>query len=488
MSSPKILHLDKTDKDIHSLITPADIRSGEPIKCFITFGEKKQEVRVWRVSPLGLEIVKDHNLSEISEGTHIDIELFIGMNKTEHKGLIVCSEWHEEKVALIGLRFYSRPPEKWSGSERRTTSRWLASEDYCPTGVFANPARFNDFVFFKITDLSKDGMGFQTSLRNKFLIKGMELETTVSFPMIGTANTVFSIQNVTITNKNGKDILSVGCAFRNTSAIFRENAANYLLQFSNDIDYSKLKHEGMLAGELSKAVEFRFVKSKEEYEEVIELRKRAYGEAGKLNENSKVSDIFDSRARIIIGVFKGRIIASTRLIFNETEDSMEHDQFVIFKDDMPRKDEICEITRVCIDKEFRGTNVLALLLKQVGITVAQSGRKYILGCATDKLLPLYLKIGFRKTDYTYLHKDLNDLKHTVFLCNVHDVAKGIGVNPIVWNILWHDCVSFIRENRIVVMDPASNIRLGIYQLFKPLADLISWWSYRKVGKKRSTGT
>jgi predicted GNAT family N-acyltransferase len=224
--------------------------------------------------------------------------------------------------------------------------------------------------------------------------------------------------------------------------------------------------------QISHGIEYKYVRTREEYNQVLELRRLAYGSVGKLTSDTAVADKFDTRSRIIIGVYKGAVVASTRLIFNEIEDKMEHEQFVTFDSRVPSKDQICEITRVCTHPDFRGADLLIGLVKFVSLTVAQSGRRYVLGCATDTLLPMYTKMGFRSLNIKYSHEALNNIQHTIFMCDITEVAVGKGINPIAWNILWADVVEYISQNQIMRFDPASNVRIGIYNFFKPIAKLL----------------
>lgn len=279
--------------------------------------------------------------------------------------------------------------------------------------------------------------------------------------------------------------MSIGCSVVSPSNSFLQLAAQYVFQFGPPSSVKDLKQNGLSLNSVGTSVEFRYVRTKEEYEDVLELRRLAYGEAGKLSNDESVSDVYDTRSRILIGVYKGQVVASTRLIFNEFEDQMEHEQFVKFDSTIPRKDEICEITRVCTHPDFRGVDILPGLLRFVAISVAQSGRRYILGCATDKLLGMYLRIGFRKTRYSFNHKDLNNIPHTIFLCDIVKVAIGSGVNPIVWNLLWCDVVKYIKDNHVIYFDQVANIRIGLYNMLAPVAKLLMFVQSIVSMKKRN---
>ena len=470
---------------IHSTIVPADVRPGEPIKAFVKVGTKFEEVTVWRLSPLGAELVKCDKLKKLSAGDQLEVEICVGKERTDHLALIVDGEFVEGHRELIAIRFYQEEPAAWKGNERRNGDRWGCSSDFLPNGVCPNPGKFNDFLFFKVTDISSSGFRLETSLRNKFLVRGMTLKSTVTLPMIGHAAIALKIENASISDKGGREFLMLGCSFVNPSQTFLKLIGQYLFQFGPAVSLKELSDSGLSVEQIAKGVEFKYVRTKAEFEQVLELRKLAYGAAGKLASEEDVTDIYDARARIIIGLFRGKVVASTRLIFNEIDQQMEHEQFVTFDSTIPNRDQICEITRVCTHPDFRGADLLAGLLKFISITVAQSGRYYILGCSTDSLLPMYMKMGFQNLGIKFTHGSLNNVEHTIFMCDVRNVMIGRGVGPIVWNVLWSDASKYMDENQILKFDPASNVRIGVYRLLRPIALLaMNWMKVRRKSKSR----
>ncbi len=457
---------------LHATIIPAEVRAGEPVKAFVKVNSRLVEVRVWRLSPLGVEFIRNAALEGLKVGDSLEIEICIGVERTGHLGVVVTHEASEGPHQILGLRFYQDEKNNWGGSERRESKRWSCSADFLPNGVCPNPGRFNEFIFFKVTDLSSKGLRLQTSLRNKFLIHGMTLRTTITFPMVGNATVAIRVENAAIIEKSGKEFLSLGCSFVNPTENFLKLLAQYVFQFGSVTSLKELSDAGLRVEQISQGIEYKYVRTKEEYEQVLELRKLAYGAAGKLASESDVSDVYDTRSRIIIGLYRGKVVASTRLIFNQLEDQMEHEQFVTFDSRVPSRDQICEITRVCTHPEFRGADLLMGLMKFASLTVVQSGRRYVLGCATDSLLPMYTKMGFKSMNVRFTHESLNNTQHTIFICDVAEVAVGKGVSPIVWNILWADVVSYLSQNQIMTFDPAANVRIGIYSFFKPVAHFL----------------
>ena len=168
---------------VHSPFYPADVRQGDPITASLRVipGEKSTTMAVWRLSPFGIELVADPNVS-IPSGSEIDLTLTLGRQQSRFTGLVVTSRHRSKGRELIGIRWYQTPDAHESGAEeRRSTSRWLCGSEFLPTGVAPNPARFNDFIHFRVRDLSSTGMQLVTSLRNKFIVPGMQILINLFF-------------------------------------------------------------------------------------------------------------------------------------------------------------------------------------------------------------------------------------------------------------------------------------------------------------------
>ena len=98
--------------------------------------------------------------------------------------------------------------------ERRRQVRWLCSDEFHPTGVASNPAKSNDFILFRVLDVSPSGLRLQTSLRNNFIVRGMRLDVIVSFPMVSQITVRLTVQNVSFISRNKKEFLAVGAQIR----------------------------------------------------------------------------------------------------------------------------------------------------------------------------------------------------------------------------------------------------------------------------------
>jgi predicted GNAT family N-acyltransferase len=471
--------------NVHGPFTPHDVRPNETISALVTHPTTGEEieVQVWRLSPIGLELVDPSGRLAKSKNASIDLKLQMGQQISRLEGLIVDEQSPQGQKTFVCVRLTAPTATRADGTERRKSNRWLCSDQFYPTAVASNPAKYNDFIYFKIKDLSRTGMRLTTSLRNKFIIKGLTFDCLINFPMVTQTSLKIRIENVSVTMEDGKEVLSVGASFDASDKKIFEAISQYVFQFGNLNSIEELRNEGMNVGKVTTAVEFGFARTKEEYDQVLELRRLAYAKAGKVSETTKaedMADLYDARARIVIGKYKGEVVACARLTFSEFEDRMEQENYVDWPDHLPRRDEMVEVMRACTRPDFKGTDLLLALFRFMALSVVQSKRQWIVICATDELTPLYLKIGFQPTGLSYNHPKLNQIKHSVFIANVPAAMTGKGVSPLYWNVVWGDLAQYLEDYDLIDIDPAMNVRLSLYRLFKPFAMLV-----RKLTKKRS---
>lgn len=484
----------KFDQDpispIHGPITPAEVREGDAITARVASADPQfkfdAKFRVWRMSPLGVELLSDGQ-SSLPKGLPVDLDLNIAMQKTTLSGLVVDDIVENNNKHFVHIRLIPRQKERIESTERRNSNRWICSDEFYPTAVAANPAKFNDFVYFKVRDISSGGLKLHTSLRNKFVVPGVSFDCIVNFPMVSQITMRLEIKTVRVELVNGKEVLVLGAVFDKNDKHIVETVGQYLMQFGSVKSLDELRSQGLNVETVSEAVQFSYVRTKEEYDEVLALRYAAYLAAGKLKDGvtpNDMADAFDARARIVIGKYKNEIVATSRLIFNQFEETMEQEKFVKWPVELPRRDEMVEIMRACTRPDFRKSDLLISMFKFIAVTVAQSKRKWIVICATDDMRPLYQKIGFHEVGLSYNHVNLNNLKHNVMLANVPDAMEGKTVGALTWNIVWSDVSSYLQDYGLINPDPMTNVRLALYRLVRPVAVFL--YSVRKRAKGIST--
>ncbi len=199
--------------DIHQSIDPADIRSHERILARIRKRESDsafESIRVWRLSPLGVELLADQGMAETyQKGQSIDLELVLSGQRTLFEGLVVDVQLGHEGAVVFGVRLSRKVESSTAGVDRRTVERWICSDEFLPTCVAPTPGRFDDFMYFQVRDISAEGLQLSCRcfLRNKFLIPGMRMSLTTVLPMAQVIQLEVEVVRVAIAAFAGRDRL-----------------------------------------------------------------------------------------------------------------------------------------------------------------------------------------------------------------------------------------------------------------------------------------
>jgi len=478
---------DPTDfQRLHEAVLPADVREGEGLKAILKLLGKQesqyQEARIWRISPVGVELIVEKN-HLYSKGEQVDLTLIVGGQQSRFQGSIVeCSAEFNEDSVRMGIRL-SPAEEARDGQERRQEDRWPSSSQFDPTAVAQNPAKFNDYLYFKVADISVSGLQLVSSLRNKFLIPGMTLSLQISLPMVGQISLPVKIARVGCAIENGKDHLAVGTTFINISQAAKATIGQYLLQFGTEVDIEELRSHEFYPSSFASAIDFGFLRTDEEYKEVLNLRYRAYGNAGKLSVDATLddmADIFDTRSRIIIGRHQGKIVASVRITFAELGQKFEIENDAEWSAEFPPREETVEVSKLCTDPEYRGSDLLISIFRQIVLTSLQAGRVWAIIGTTQDMLGLYEKVGLQKTQTRYLHKQFRNIEHVVAQGHLPSFIKGEGVSALHWNVIWKGLSEYLHDNQTIHMDRWSYVRLAIYRLCAPLA----WLANHRIRNPR----
>ncbi len=476
---------------IHGTVAPADVRAGDPVIARVrvpgTAGELAAQV--WRISPLGAELVRTPALAAIGVGRAIDLTIEIGASVAAFSGLSVLALRAERGRELLAVRWAdaSGAGAALDDREKREASRWPCGDDYLPTGVAENAACYDDLVHFRVVEISRTGMRLLTSLRNKFLIPGVAFEAACAFPTMGEARVAFRVVHARVVHQGPKRWLALGVTYTLPDPRSAELIGQYLLQFGPGASVQDLRATGFRVRSSSRALEFGCVSSEGEYRQVLALRRLAYLQAKKISAEVKdveMADGYDARARILVAKHRGRVIATVRLVFPRGEDDrLKHEDFLALPPDLPPRAQIVEFSKFCTDPEFRGSDLFYTLVKRSALTTMQSGRRFALMSCTEALAPLYARVGFRKVGAAYVHPSMR-LEHHLMLGEVARIVSGKGVNPVVWNLMggW-DLWSFAKRCGVAPRSAWLEARVAFYRLFKPLARLAAAIYVRRNGAR-----
>jgi len=454
------------------------VRAGDPIAARARLSSARDRadapVQVWRMSPIGVELVRSPALAGAGPGTRVDLTLQIGFDHTRFSALEIASVHEERGRTILAARWCDAAEPRGDRARRRLGARWRCQPDYLPTGIAPSAVRYADFVHFRIVEISRTGMQLLTSLRNKFLVPGATLEATCSFPTLEQVKIAFRVVQARVVEDGGKQALSLGVTWEAQGARASETIGQYLLQFGPGATPEQLRAEGLRVRSTSRAFDFGSVADEDDYREVLALRRLAYVHAEKVSPDAadeEMGDAFDPQSRIITARYRGKMVGSIRVMFPRSEsDRLKHEDYCELPASLPPRTEIVEMSKACTHPEFRGSDLFYSIIKHGGLVAIQSRRKYILMSCTDQLYPIYKKLGFKDLGVSYVHAKMG-LRHYVMLGEVAAMVAG-RMNPIMWNVaigpeLW----AFANLCGVVPHNPWRNARVRILRAFKPLVFL-----------------
>jgi predicted GNAT family N-acyltransferase len=467
-------------ESVHGAIVPADVRAGDPVFAQLRVpGGPPRAARVWRLSPLGVELVRPGGLAGVGPGSTVELALRVGRGAATFTSLTVAGVNVEHGRELLALAWAPPPSPRPTARDTRGASRWACAGEYLPTGIAPNAARYGDFIYFRVADVSWTGMQLETSLRNTFLIPGLRLEATCTFPAQsrGQVQLPLEVVHARVVLRAQKRVLAVGVRF---AAPLRDRArellGQYLLQFGGGATVKDLCAAGFRIPASSLAFEFGYARTAEEYDEVLRLRRLAYVHARKISAEARAVDMadgFDARSRILVAKHRGRVVGTMRLYYPEAgADRLMHEGFVELPPGLPPRTELVELFKACTHPAYRGGDLFYALVRFAALTLVQSGRRYALMSATDALAPIYARVGFRRTGASYVHPGMG-LRHHVMLADTRSVIEGKDINPVFWNLMDGYAIwSFARMGGAVGGGLRDAARVQLWRLFRPLAALV----------------
>ena len=469
---------------LHGSIRPADIRKDDRVLAKLKMGSLWNDCQVYRLSPFGLELVVS-TADAPQKGSIAEIELTIEGKTNFYWGTIVESydPFIESGDKLVGIRFtVDETNSRENGdSERRAAKRWICSEDFYPTAIAPTPGRINDYIYFRIDDISSSGMRMKCSLRNKHLLPEMRLELFAQFPGTESARVDVTIKRIRIEEEAGKDVLSLGVEFDSLSELAKQSIGQYLMQFSAEAEPAEIRSSGFKIESVALGAEFYFLKTHDDYKKVLELRKLAHGHDGNISPSATaedMGDINDSRARIIVGKIDNEVVATARLRYNESDTPLEHESHIEWPSDFPRRDQIVEVSRAATHPDYRSGDLFLALWKHMATYALQKQRPYVLIGAAGRLVNFYKKCGLKETGHSH-GEEMWTIPQVVMLCNFHDVVMGKDTHPLYWNQMYAPIVKPAIDAGILIPSDLDKVRMAAYRKLAWLTKL----KFRKPRKK-----
>ncbi len=221
-----------------------------------------------------------------------------------------------------------------------------------------------------------------------------------------------------------------------------------------------------------------------------ELVQSAYLDSGKTaawkaDSTPRASDQDNRRIRVL-GMFSGsRCVGSAVLHFPESPRHGSDLPFAFLPETvqkegiargiLPRPEECVEVSRLAIDKAFRGSGALKVIFQSLHRELRLSGRSKLLISSDQRLLAKYRSVTFHPIGLTYSKQQQDHADRITVMVSKqkHFGSYAVAVDPIRWCLFVKEPVENLRNEGLLKLSALERIVYPTYSLFEPLAKVIS---------------
>ncbi|NRA63241.1 MAG: PilZ domain-containing protein [Pseudobacteriovorax sp.] len=454
----------RDEHGVHGTILPIEIRNGTGVQGKLITDKGNHAIEILRLSPAGIEVTSDKDLATI--GTNLVIELSLAGQNIQHQVIVVSeveSEWKGQQHFVYGMRWIYAERSVPQVGEPRGEKRWPCNSLFPPTITAPNILNYEDMVILRMVDLSAEGARAVTSLRNKSLVPGLKLEGVFSFPITGSISCKFEIRWTKEETLHGKKELNVGLKFVEKEDSVKRVFGEYLAQFGDVQDLNDLRKSGFYVKSVHQSLQVRYAKTESELNQVIELRKKAYVEYMG-DDNIDIKELYDkedAKSRVILATHFDRSVATSRVVFFGEDDVPEVYQKIPLPDSLKKKNlEIVEISRFCIDKGYRSSDIFLGLVRESFLVMVQAKRPILIGATPEHLIEHYRSVGITVfKEHYYSPESCPELKLYLLQLDLRDVLTGNLVSAKVYESVYAPLLLAAQENGILDLDLSDQINV-----------------------------
>lgn len=472
------LYIAKLPELIHRGTIPTNIIDVPGFRFqFCMEGMPFRSAALLKISPFGLEFDVDAQTAKnLQNLDFLRIRLFFGGQKdpiTEQR--VALREFiPDESLGFIVVASFVGDGEDVIDANTKRKPRWHCNPTFLPTGIWKNPFILNDTIFLKLKGFSDNFLEVETSRDNVMIFRGMVVHG--SFTFVEKHAVPISFRITDIRESNGE-----GLTLRGTPLGYSEEArfalGGYLAEFTQNVSYEEILDAGFYIENFTEMVTFECATMKDEkaFEEIMDLRTSGYE-----TDASLMKDKWDSRSVFIIARWHGKPVGTARLVYHDGDQQFEQEESCGRTARYPDNNETVEVTRITIAKGFRNSGLLQQLIAESCLHIVASGRRWLLGSAPGKLLPMYESVGVEAIDAGYTMTDhAKPVELTVIKADMVAILGGGNIGPIAWNLTYRGPSEFLRRCDIYRPNMFERCRIGVYSALGFLA--------RRIRRKQMMG-
>jgi hypothetical protein len=409
----------------------------------------------------------------LSEGDEVELRIRI---RSHQEFLVWCrvrnvGPWKDG--IKLGLRRLDVGFPEAVDLERRSAFRLSVSPTLALRARIRHPFLYGHWCPLIASDVSRNlGLSFISTDPAILLFEGMELEIHFEIaafrqnPLIGRVAWVHATRSDEV--RFGVECMEMDFPLHNAICDF--------LLFSQSWSPARLRQAGFQPRQVRSHLRFGTVKTMDDYAEVLYLRRDAFAGPGKSSEAAapeRMSSPLDGRSRILMARHHGKLVGTMTFTFPAFEDTVLDTQTGFpggkYPVMMPPKANLIEVARLCIDEEYRGTDLLQGMFEHGLKHFLMSDRHWLVTSTTDELLPVFERIGFVRAGAAYKHPLFNLKEHHLILAHRNAFLLGWGINLMAWNSVFGDLVRYLMDRKLVDIPRWMRPIIKAKLLFRPLA-------------------
>ncbi len=421
-----------------------------PIRCRLrtSSGEVSAEVINYHFQGACLKLsAKDIPKLLDTPAQQLKLDFYVGQRclKSEHPYKICWNDFQHS--GAFGVEFL-QSLKPWVEREARLPMHHKIK----PTLSAPDPTDPNRDIYFDVINVSLGGCLLSTSLTNRHLFPGMSMKNALlSVPGKSTESCHLQIENTKLSPD--KTSMELGVSFKTPSPALLENLRHYLSTMVNKkdakIDWDEFSKSALYTKKIKSGLSFRSINNEADYESVLKLRFRGYKKHGKVVEGKHWRDMGEGLTNegLIIGAFLGgELVSCIEIRFGSDNIAFRY----VTEEHMARlglhRNRIAEGNKLVVHPSIQGSDiVLGMIQKIHAILVAKGGLDFVMA-STDKLVPLYKRLGADNSGLKIPHPTLPDQPLNIMIVR-HEVYLGQDrFNPYAWESVYgaiHDAYASV---------------------------------------------
>jgi len=328
-------------------------------------------------------------------------------------------------------------------------------------GQFEHPFFYRQNFYFNIEKLSARGFSVSGIDAGCVLFSGMKM--TLRLGVIDNNCTVEGVVSDVAPDGQGGQRCFLRIAGGWTQDVERQ-LSQYCFHYLKTTP-RELRAAGLRSYYVKELVQFKYVETQREYEDVLNLRRRNYAAVRKVDADAplkKLSYFFDRYSRILVVYHQGKAIGTATIIIGkrgiqpmEVEVLMSDDEF----SQLPPYEKTFEVAALCLDKGYRDTDILHGMFENLYKYAIMNGRQYIVISSDKYLHDMYKSIGFQDTGFSFIQPKYRNLHMRVLYIDALTTKWGKGMNPVAWWGVWGNVSLYLYKRRIIQYSPAEKMRV-----------------------------